>query len=183
MDEVPMTAQGVGSGDPRQSGLTLIEIVIAVGIFTLLVGTVAGVFATFARGQRSGLEQATLLGDAQTFLELLEREVRTGYGNTFSGSGSTFAFKNQEGLPVTYGLDSTGTRIQRNGVAVTSAAFEVRSLDFSVTASGVDPGPPSLLTGQQGRVTVRVHVCPRGITDDRCLITQATLTSRQYAPI
>lgn len=174
MDETPMNGQ---------RGLTLVETVVVLGIFMVLLGAVTSVFMAVTRGQQSAFAQATLLSDTQTFLELLEREVRTGFGNTFSGSGSTFAFKNQEGLDVTYGLDSQGTRIQRNGIDITGAALEIRSLDFSVVTPGTDPGPPAILTGEQGRVTVRMRACPRGIDDERCLVVQTTLTARQYGPI
>lgn len=179
-------------------GFTLIEVVVAVGVFTLLIGTVMGVFVSLARGQRSGFAQTTILGDAETFLELLEREVRTGYGSTFGGGGSTFTFTNQEGDAVTY--SRVNTAIQRNAVSITSPAVAVSELDFfPVQAARNDNvliGDPTddFLGGfadndqgnRQGRVRVRIRACPREVagtdTDARCIFVQTTLTSRQYAP-
>lgn len=180
------------------AGFTLIELVVALGVFSLLIGAVTGSFVSLARNQRSGLAQTTILGDAETFLELLEREVRTGYGNTFAGGESTFTFTNQEGNAVTYSL--VNTAIQRNRVALTSPAVEVSALHFLPVAStrndNVLTGDPTddFLGGfadndqgnHQGRVRVRIRACPRGVagtdTDGRCIFVQTTLTSRQYAP-
>lgn len=183
-----------------QRGFTLIELVVAVSIFALLVGTVAGVFTGVVRSQRSSIAQAELLGEAQTFLELLEREVRTGFGSSFGqGTESEFYFKNQEGWCVKYFRDSPAgalPQIRRaesrvagcspsslsGGVNVSAPDVSIDALEFVVTTAGVDPSS-GLLTGEQGRVTVRVRACPRGVTDERCLSTQTTLTSRQYGPL
>lgn len=171
-------------------GFTFVEAIISVTIFLLLVSALGGIFTTFTRQQRTGITQATLLGEAQTAVEILEREVRTGFSNTFSGSGSTFSLRNQNGVLVTYAL--SGSRVTRRVVPpdttlpITSSAVEVRSLEFIVRTPGVDPGVAPqvpILTGEQGRVTVRMHLCPQGITSaSRCLQLQTTLTSRQYAP-
>ena len=167
--------------DPSSSGFTLIEAGVAVSMFVILLGAIMGIFTTFTRQQRSGIAQATLLGEAQSAVELLEREVRTGFSDTFRSSGpANFSFVNQEGNPITYQRD--GTRITRQGVPITSSVVEVRSLEFVVLAASVDPGVPRILTTQQGRVTVRMRICPKGIDDNRCLPLQTTLTSRQYAP-
>lgn len=169
----------------KEAGFTLIEAVVAVSMFLILLGAIMSVFTTFTRQQRYGITQATLLGEAQNALETLEREVRTGFSNTFSGGASTLRLTNQNGTPITYARSSDG-RITRQGVPVTSLAVDVRSLEFVVRAPGVDPGTPPqvpILTGEQGRVTVRMQVCPRGIPGtSRCLPLQTTLTSRQYAP-
>lgn len=194
----------IGHSRP-QAGYTLIEILTAAGIFVVLLGVVSGIFITFLRGQRSTLAQSALIGDVQTFLELLEREVRTGYGNTFRCAASdptssgltcvsdTFVFTNQESNEVTYRRNATDRSIEREaggvGVRLTTPAVEITTLEFTVTQTNVDPGdqtvvPPErpILTGQQGRVTVRIRVCPPGIDDGRCFVTQTTLTSRQYGP-
>lgn len=164
------------------SGFTLIEALVAVSMFLILLGAVMGIFTTFTRQQRSGIAQATLLGEAQSAVEVLEREVRTGFSNTFTGSGSTFRMRNQNNDCATYALSSD--RITRQDIPITSSAVEVRSLEFTVVRPSVDPGTPPqvpILTGEQGRVTVRMRVCPKGINDNRCLQLQTTLTSRQYA--
>jgi len=174
----------------RRNGFTFLETLIAVTIFLILIGAVAGIFTTFTRQQRRGFTQTTLLGGVQNAVEVLEREVRTGFSNTFSGSGSNFSFKNQNGILISYQL--SGTRITRRAIPpdvtlpITSSAVDIRSLEFTVRTPGMDPGiapQVPMLTGEQGRVTVRMRVCPKSIDDDRqCLQLQTTLTSRQYAP-
>lgn len=179
----------------RQLGLTLVEIVVAMGIFVLLIGGGTSLFVLLLRSQRSDLGQTTLLGSTQTFLELLEREVRTGFGNTFRCSssdpinsaltcdGSSFTFTNQENEEVTY--TRSGTAIARNGDPVSGTGVEVRELTFHALQSGVDQGAAGqvpILTVRQGRVTVRLRACPAGADDERCLAVQTTLTARQYGP-
>lgn len=173
------------------SGFTFLEILIASGMFVLLLGAVLSVFTLFTRQQRIGLTAGALVGEAETFLEVLEREVRTAFGTTFSNpsGASSVRMRNQNGQEVTYRLDASGLRIIRDvgGSAefVTGDQVDVRELTFSVTTPTVDVGTPPqvpILTGQQGRVTVGTRLCPRGVDDARCLVLQTTLTARQYAP-
>lgn len=208
----PLRSPRFAGQDPHGSsrGFTLIELVVAVGVFALLVGTVAGVFVSLTRGQRSGLAQSTILGDAETFLELLEREVRTGYGNTFTApTTDSFQFQNQDQEQITYCLGNTvagctagSTQIIRIGPTstdqLTSRSVDIRFLEYTaVPATPNDHGTAGDATddflggfadgdpgNRQGRVTVRIRACPRGVTDDaRCIFVQTTLTSRQYAPL
>ncbi|TSC64568.1 MAG: hypothetical protein G01um1014106_65 [Parcubacteria group bacterium Gr01-1014_106] len=175
---------------PASSGFTFIEAIVSVAIFLVLIGTVAGIFSTFSRQQKQGITQATLLGEAQAAIEILEREVRTGFSNTFSGAGAAFSFRNQNNVLVTYEL--ADGRLMRRAVPpdqatpVTPATVEIRSLEFVTRTPTIDLGAAPqvpILTGEQGRVTVRMRMCPTGIdTDQRCLQVQTTLTSRQYAP-
>lgn len=209
MDAVSGVGGGVRSRAPGRranargprDGFTLLELVVAATIFLVLLSVIGGMFATLVRGQRSRLGQTTLLGDVQTFLELLEREVRTGYGNTFrcaasnptssvlECAGPSLVFTNQERTEVTYALNGTAIE-RREGAgapyAITGRTVEVRHLLFSVAQSGSDPGTPPqfpVLTERQGRVTIRIRVCPRGVGDMRCMVMQTSLTSRQYGPV
>lgn len=173
-------------------GFTFIEVLVATSAFLLLFGAVSGVFTAFTRQQRAGLGTATLLSEFQNVFETLEREARTGYGNTFATpSGATaFRFKNQNVQEVTYRHDAAGKRIVREvsggtSQVLTSRAVEVLSLAFLVTAPVVDTGVAPqipILTGAQGRVTVSTRLCPAGGESPRCLTVQTTLTSRQYVP-
>lgn len=187
-----------------QRGFTFVEIVVAVTIFVILLGTLAGIFTRFTFNQRARLRLNAVLGDMQTFLETLEREVRTGFGNTFTApSASRFEFTNQNGVFVVYErvVDAqTGFgRIERNQQRITAPSVDIRELAFGpVETPDVDTGDPAnpnddLLVGRQGRVTVRLQVC-RSLTPEelqlpqteqlrrRCLRLQTTLTSRQMRP-
>lgn len=176
------------------AGFTLIEAVVAVSMFLILLGAVMSVFTTFTRQQRYGITQATLLGEAQNALETLDREVRTGFGNTFScaasqepGSGRCDSIeylflKNQNGEDVVYRYDRSQQRLFRNGEPVMGANIAVTDFALNVARSAVGGSPPILLW-PQGLVVVHMKVCPKRITDEsRCIFLQTTLTSRQYAP-
>lgn len=184
MDAHTMRCQCSHQRHEAEAGYTLVEIIVAVSVFALLLGSAGGVYLSFTRGQRSNLGQATVLGEIETFFESLERDLRTGFGTTFASTGNSFSFTNQDRQNVSYQL--SGTRIRRlaNGVGgfVSSPRMAVRELTFAALSSTVDPGPPPILTGAQGRVTVRLRACPSGVNDGRCIIAQTTLTSRQYVP-
>lgn len=181
-------SDGLGS----EKGFTFLEILIATSAFLLLMGAVVGVFAAFTGQQRSGNETTTLVSEIHNVLETLEREARTGFGNTFATPDGlpSFRFRNQNGQEVTYRHDAAQKRIVRGvagGVsqALTSRAVQVTALEFRVTAPAVDRGTPPqgpILTGAQGRVTVNARLCPVGDESARCLTVQTTLTSRQYVP-
>lgn len=170
-----------------QRGFTLIELVVAVGIFVLLVGGATGAFVRLTQSQRVDRAQIMLLTDVQNFLETLEREIRTGFGSTFSGEGTTLSLTNQNRESVTYERDDTTTSIKRNSVPITAERTEIRDLDFAVRTAACceTTGSPPLLTAQ-GLVTVRLRACPKTLPtpapDTRCLVLQTTLTSRQHAP-
>ncbi len=179
-------AWGLGHGG---AGFTLIELVVAVGVFVLLVGGTTGAFVRLTQSQRVDRAQILLLTDLQNFLETLEREIRTGFGNTFSGGGATLSLTNQNRESVTYAR--VGTAITRTGdrsARITSERTEIRDLDFAVRPAACceTTGTPPLLT-TQGLVTVRLRACPNTggapAPDTRCLILQTTLTSRQHVPL
>lgn len=181
-----------------QRGYTFIEALVTTSVFVLLLGTVVGLLTTFGRQHRLGTAKATLVGETQNVLDQLEREVRTGSGSTFwcdsglpgpaanSCTGDALFLVNQNGVNIRYVYDMNAKRLWRELVPVTTPAVEVRQGSFTVTKAGVDPGTPPqapMLTGQQGRVTVRLQLCPPKEPDERhCLFVQTTLTSRQHAP-
>ncbi|MDP3685347.1 MAG: type II secretion system protein [bacterium] len=176
----------------RESGFTLIEVVVATSMFLILIGTVMGIFTTFTRQQRFGIAKATLLGEAQNVIETLEREIRTGFGDTFdcipplippqrTCAENGLTLKNQKGAQVVYQYD--GSRITRDGVALTGTAVEIRKFKAYVRRAGIHQDSTPSVLSEQGRVTIHMKVCPKGIDDDRrCLLLQTTLTSRQYQP-
>jgi len=188
MDERPVSRPR----QPREcAGFTLIEILVATGAFLLVFGGVMGIFTVFSRQQRAGLATTTLVSEIQNVFETLEREARTGFGDTFSAPQGTAAFrlKNQNGQEVTYRHDAAGGRLVRevagrSAQALTSPAVDIPALAFLVTAPTVETGVPPqgpLLRGAQGRVTVSARLCPTG-GRAQCLVVQTTLTSRQYVP-
>ena len=59
-------------------GFTLIEIVIAVAIFSLLSTVVGGIYVAFSQSQKRTQAGQKLLGETQFVLESIAREIRNG---------------------------------------------------------------------------------------------------------
>lgn len=106
-----------------QAGFTLIEIVVALGIFATIIIISLGIFTNFVVNQRAAIEEEELHEDIRLVLELMNREIRTGFGTTFGNIGSdqsTLAFRNEDRNCVLYSL--IGTRITRAQVTTSAVA-------------------------------------------------------------
>jgi prepilin-type N-terminal cleavage/methylation domain-containing protein len=181
-------------------GFTVVELLVAMSVFTILIGGLGGFYVTFVHQQRAQLAREKMQEDALNVLETLDREIRTGYGSTFavSDNGTTLFLKNQEEDCVQYKKSGSAlVRIEKNihpctdtGTAspdkLTSRHTDVRRVLFRTQANPpVDTDPPDsqIDGGQQGRVTIFLQTCPPGVSDNNpsCLDVQTTVTSRQYA--
>lgn len=202
-----MKAANIKATDaPLRHGFTLVELLVVTSLFVVLTGSLGGIYSAFVRqhrGQRAGI---ALQQDLQNFFEVLDREVRTGFGTTFGvrAGGTRFILKNQSTVCVKYGLGlgaNAGRLIRAtssaagcipasvllaSGEPLTSRSTELRLLSFgfeqapAVDDNGTPDPADDLLTGQQGRVTVSLRACPRGRPDAECLDVQTTMTSRQH---
>lgn len=191
---------------PYSRGFTLVETLVVVSLFVVLLGSLGGIYLTFVRQHRGQAAAASLQQDLQNFFEVLDREVRTGFGTTFVtlAGDQEFALKNQNTECVKYGL-GTGADAGRlvrvvsptagcdptvlslsSGDPLTARATEVRALYFrhvtvpTVDTRGTADPADDILVGQQGRVTVSLRACPRGRPDTDCIDVQTTITSRQH---
>ena len=123
-------------------GYTLIELVVAVGVFALIMTLASGAYLVMVGVNRQAQSTATGINNLSFALESLTRNVRTGTGYQLINANS-FSFTNQNGTVLTYSLGSqpgpSGTvgTITLNGVSLTDPLVDIRSLTFytSGTAS------------------------------------------------
>lgn len=101
-------------------GFTLVEVIVAAGIFFILLMVITGVYTRFTFIQRREIGEQLLQEEVRFSLELVEREIRNGWGSTFNVVGpaprpeSQLLFRNQNGQCVSYRLqDSALERAQR----------------------------------------------------------------------
>ena len=151
---------------PRASraGFTLIELVVAIGLFSLLISIAIGGFIQALRSERQTVALLSANSNVSLILEQMAREIRTARNfTTTSGSPSSdLSFTNANGEAVTYCLNSATTAIERvvsgacgSGERLTSRNVAVRSLDF--ITSGITAGdlyPP--------RITIRIALSSTG---------------------
>jgi prepilin-type N-terminal cleavage/methylation domain-containing protein len=93
----------------REIGFTLIEMAVALGIFTILITAVMRVYTNGFYSQKRALEMQALQRDGSYIFEVVSREIRMARDANISKSpvgltNNTFSFVNHDGVNVTYCL-------------------------------------------------------------------------------
>ncbi len=151
----------------NRRGFTIIELMVAMSLFVVVVGVTSGTFVRSLRTQRSLVALMAANDNASQTLEQMTREIRT--GTAFAATGSRLAFTNATGDAVVY--DFTGSRIERNGKALTASNVLVTYLRFSVRGAEVGDGIST-------RVTVFLGVSAKGKMESFVTRLQTTVASR-----
>lgn len=184
----------------RRSGFTLIEMLVAVSIFSIILLISTRAFSSFVSLQKGLIGEQRIQEDLRVILEMMAREVRTGYGSTFEANAdlSAIAFVNQEGDCVQYALTPSAggghnlTRASRRAdigpcwsgdyglkEAINQAGTDFDQLKFFVQPAAVDGAGQKLLN--QGLVTIvlRAHAREKSgsIVD-----LETSVASRQTKP-
>ncbi|MDP1690212.1 MAG: type II secretion system protein [bacterium] len=131
-------------------GYTLIELVVAVGLFALVMTLAAGSYILMVDLSRQAQGIATGINNLSFALETMTRSIRTGttYNcGVFAGGGDcpngadTFSFRNASGANITYtrgvqGPDGTiGDIVENDTTILTDPSVHVSSLMFYVTGT------------------------------------------------
>lgn len=149
-------------------GYTLIELIVAVGLFALVMLLASGAYLVMIGLNRQAQGIATGVDNLAFALETMTRNIRTGsayncdyVGDCFPGSKFTFT-PADGGASITYALGSqTGSAglpvgdITVNGAVLTDPSVDIRSLTFYTvgTKNAKSPGGDDFI---QPRVTMIV---------------------------
>lgn len=152
----------------KSAGVTLLELIVAVAIFTVVIGGSSGVFISALRAQRVVLADQNLIDNTRFALEFMSRQLRlaardqtgacTGTADTtYSNSGGILKFINSDGACVHYRLNANSIEISQNGggsfanLTLSSIAL-VTNLSFIVSgaarADSFQPRVTILITAQ-----------------------------------
>jgi prepilin-type N-terminal cleavage/methylation domain-containing protein len=180
----------------KSPGFTLIELVVATGLLALIMLVSTAIFTRTIAVQRRDIAQQALQEDVRFALELMTREIRTGYGSTYTmpqGTG-TILFRNQANECAMYKLNNQTKQIER--AATKSPSQECATSDFSnqsftsihspdttfekVTFDSTrsEPQGPNNVPDRQGFITIMVKAVSRTNADVR-LELQTSIISRQ----
>lgn len=137
-----------------KEGFTLIEFLVAVGVFTVVMLISVGALLTMIDASRKTQSLESVVNNLNFALEGMTRNMRT--GSNYSSSNGDIVFENQDGDIVTYRLDD-GIIYRRveGGIftPVTASEVVVEQLSFTVTGqSPTDQTQPRVL------IVVRAHV-------------------------
>jgi len=159
----------------RRAGFTLVELLVAMAVFSIVVAIATGGFIRALRTQRQLVAFASANSNVSLVLEQMAREIRV--GREFSQQDrERISFVNGRGDLVTYAYDpDLETILKTTGDGspqpLTSQNVSVRNLTFLTQFLGEDDYP--------ARVTVRVGVAPKEVGVSTSVIRiQTTVSAR-----
>ena len=143
----------------RSRGYTLIELIVAMGLFSLIMLLASGAYLILIGANRQAQAISTGIDNLSFALESMTRSIRTGTNYNCGGLGdcpngaSSFSVVDDNGASVTYSL--VGSAIQKmtgnTASTLTDPSVTISSLTFY--AFGTHPVPTDY---QQARVTIIV---------------------------
>lgn len=141
----------------RSSGYTLVELIVAVGLFAIVMALSSGTYLMMIGLNRQAQGIAIGIDDLSFALETMTRDIRTGSAYDCGGAGdcpggaSSFSFLNKNNAAVTYSLSGTSLVKTMGSIqsTLTDPSVAVSSLTFY--AYGTRPAPGDY---QQSRVVI-----------------------------
>src|SRR3989344_7521979 len=93
-------------------GFTLVELLVAMGLFVIVVAIASGAFIQSLRTQRAATELMAINDNLSQTIELIAREVRVGKSFT-NPTPSELRFTNPAGNIVTYKFNSAENSVEK----------------------------------------------------------------------
>lgn len=125
-------------------GFSLVEIIVAVGLFTVIMALASGAYLLMISVNRQTQALAIGINNLSFALETMTYNIRTGSNYNCAGSGdcsggTSFSFTNAYTVSVEYSLSGEGTiQETKNGTTVndlTDSSVNVTSLKFYTTGT------------------------------------------------
>lgn len=157
----------------NKKGYTMVELLVAIGIFSVITTVAVGGFARALRTHREALALMSASSNVGNALEQIVRELRTGRSFVVAGGGSSISFDNAIGQAVTYQM--AGSSIERSSLApaqkITDSNVVVRYLRFNYI--NVADYPP--------RLVINLGISPNvADVSDVVLDIQTTVSGRNF---
>jgi len=157
----------------KESGLTLIELIVAIGVFGLVVSMAFGIFVLALVSQRRIIALRNVEDSIRFTIESMTKEIRT--GKNFSGGVGSLSFTNAKGESIVYRLNGGIVEKSSDGganySAVTGSETTVDYLNFYLM--GQAPGD-----GLQPRVTITTSATSQVGNQSANLKVQTTISER-----
>ncbi|MCR4330939.1 MAG: type II secretion system GspH family protein [Patescibacteria group bacterium] len=144
-----------------QGGFTLIEMIVAVSLFTIVIFVSIGALLAISDASRKANSLRSVMDNLNFAIESMSRSIRTGTdyacaggGNCVNG-GTEFSFIDQRNVAVTYKYDAStqSIMVQKDGGVfrgITSAEVQVEGLTFYVAGVGADGKQPRIIITARG---------------------------------
>ena len=154
----------------KSSGFTIVEVLVAAGIFAVILTVVASIYITTISAQRRTFGTQHVLDSSRFALESMGRAIRQSTVNSAGGSTLDLEDHPDKG-DITYTLN--GERLEENGEPITADDVVVETLVFIPQGLGTSDGA-------QPRITIFMEVRSKNVkSDEEHLIpVQTTITPR-----
>lgn len=122
----------------KNSGFTLVELTITMGIFVSVVFMIISIFTTSVKVERNVAEQTTILDNLALVIEQMAREIRTGTGfpeqQPPASPTSTLVFTNYLGETVSYQKNETyiTKTVSDKIMRLTADDVKIKTLNFYI---------------------------------------------------
>jgi len=171
----------------KNRGVTLVEILVVISVFSILITSVTSLFVSAMKEQRKSLDKAYLLNQGSFTSEYVSRALRmaqkdiTGvcitkgfnYEITKGGNGIRFLNYRQGINCQEFYLDDGKIKVEKFDIAhdLTPSGLSIESLNFNISGQDQDDG-------LQGKVTFTWQLRSTGL-DIQDLKLQTTISQRE----
>ena len=167
-------------------GYTLLELIVSIGIFSIIMLAVTGAYLTLINLERKARAVSDLNSNLAFTIDGMSRTVRTGknYACPSGGNGtcSELSFTDSQNQQVTYLLKSDGSIGQciggvsctsSNATSLTDPRITIETLTFYVRGVGADDAQPrvtfTVRGGIQTEATKRTNFTIQGAASQRLI--------------
>jgi len=148
----------------KNKGYTLIEMLVAVAVFSIIIGAISGLFISVIRGQGRILATQKVLDETSYVMEYISRALRMAkkelgqgclsvYGKNYELTANGINFIDYHGICTKFSLNTTTGQLEKTAegatLPITSADLKVNS--FVVKLLGADQPPTDY---RQPRTTI-----------------------------
>lgn len=159
-------------GKNKPSGFTLVELLVAMAVFTVVVVTVTDIFLMGLGGSKRIFGQQNTQESGRFIMEMMSKEVRMSKINTAAGLSTVLNITNSKNETFSYSFDNTSKVISRNGEPLNPSEVELTG-NFYIQKDSADAQP---------RVTVVMVLRNRTnkAGEQSEIDLQTTISSRYY---
>lgn len=157
----------------KERGLTMIELIVAIGIFSLVIGMAIDIFVLAVATQRRITALKNVNDNIRFTIESMAREIKT--GKNFSSIGGSLSFTNANGGAVLYRINMNAVEKSSDGgtnySAVTGSEVTINYLNFYLMGQSAGDG-------LEPRITITIGATSQVGNQSANLKVQTTISER-----
>ncbi len=178
-------------------GFTLIEMIVSLGVFSILMGSISAIFIMASQVQRRTAISQRVLNDARYIMETIASDMRIGMVNYGAYTGGTISSPvtelyliDEDNTPISYSRSTSGCSrsssclirlVGGESASLTSQKVNADEILFYIIPASNPFGGGS--DRKQPRVTITLTLSSVETGSDRSVISlQTTASSRYYGP-